>query len=113
TIRGKEIGPALEVALVDGVTVSAIKIGQTRAQLQWHIETGCCDHFTPTPIRLSRGRSVGEPLPRSLNHLPGEGRSAMRGCHGFRALRPFQRDVLVGRGVRKTGDQPEPRFSDP
>src|SRR5947208_13341788 len=57
TIRGKEIGPALEVTLVDGVTVSAIEIGQTRAQLQWHIETGCCDHFTPTSSRLSRGKA--------------------------------------------------------
>src|SRR5260370_40712552 len=54
----EEIGPALELALVESVTVSAIEIGQTRAQLHRDIETGCCNHLTPTSIRHCR-ESVG------------------------------------------------------
>jgi hypothetical protein len=43
-ILGKEIGPALELAFVERVTVSAIEIGKPRPQLHWHIKTGCSDH---------------------------------------------------------------------
>src|SRR5260370_19024290 len=50
----EEIGPALELALVESVTVSAIEIGQTRAQLHRDVETGCCNHLTPTSIRYCR-----------------------------------------------------------
>src|SRR5260370_6540806 len=70
----EEIGPALQLALVESVTVSAIEIRQTRAQLHPDIATGCCNHLTPTSIRHSReagnqgGRSgvgyPGPPLPR-------------------------------------------------
>src|SRR5260370_18319286 len=47
----EEIGPALELALVESVTVSAIEIGQTRAHLHRDVETRRSNHFTPPPIR--------------------------------------------------------------
>jgi len=43
-VRGEEIGPALEFAIVQRVGVSTIQIGNTGAQLDGRIETGSRDH---------------------------------------------------------------------